>query len=148
MLNLMNMIKKIYLDIDGVILTSKQTQPAKNIEEFMHFIVENFDCYWLTTHCKGDINPTIKYLSNYFSKTTIYIFKNIKPTNWETLKTEGIDFSSDFIWLDDYPLYSEKLILEKNNCLENLIEVNLNNKDELLRIKDELIKNVLSNTSI
>lgn len=143
------MNKKIYLDIDGVILTSKHTQPAENIEDFINFVIENFNCYWLTTHCKGDINPTIKYLSYYYNENMINILKKVKPTNWETLKTEGIDFNSDFIWLDDYPLYSEKLILEKNNCLESLIEVNLNNKDELLRIKDELItKHILSNFPI
>ena len=50
------------------------------------------------------------------------------------MKTEGIDFDSDFIWLDDYPFQAELSVL-RNFCAENsLYRVNLSNKDELLNV--------------
>jgi hypothetical protein len=32
----------------------------------------------------------------------------VRPTNWDALKTEAIDFESDFYWLDDNPLQVER----------------------------------------
>ena len=128
---------KLYLDIDGVLLTTKNTQPAEYASEFINYIVDHFDCYWLTTHCKGDTHNTIEYLSRYFSSTLIEKMKNIKPSFWETLKTEAIDLSEEFIWLDDYPFIAEKEILKVHNCENKLIIVNLNNPNELKRIITE-----------
>ena len=40
----------IYLDIDGVILASEDYLSI-GAEELIKYAVENFDVYWLTTHC-------------------------------------------------------------------------------------------------
>jgi hypothetical protein len=45
---------KLYLDIDGVLLTAKHTQAAPGVDDFVEFITQHFACYWLTTYCKGD----------------------------------------------------------------------------------------------
>ena len=129
---------KLYLDIDGVLLTTKNTVPAKNVIEFINFITSNFDCYWLTTHCNGNSQTAINYLGQYFNASILTKMEVIKPTNWITLKTEAIDFTSDFFWLDDFPFESEKNILEKNKTLNKLIIVDLNIPDELLRLIDFL----------
>ena len=128
---------KLYLDIDGVLVTTKNTQPAAYASEFIDYIITNFDCYWLTTHCKGDSTEALQYLSKYFSQQTIDKLKNIKPTQWDTLKTEAIDLSEEFIWLDDYPFIAEKEILKANNCENRLIIINLNNPNELKKIIEE-----------
>lgn len=70
----------LYLDIDGVLLD-----------------------YNTDTYAKGDAAPAIEYLSGYFTQEIIEKLKKIKPTYREDLKTEGINFDSNFIWLDDYP---------------------------------------------
>ena len=127
-------MKKLYLDIDGVLLTAKQTKPAENVVQFINCVTSNFDCYWLTTHCKGSEKTALNYLEKHFDDTTLYKMKNIKPTNWTTLKTEGIDFTSDFFWLEDFPFQSEINILENKKLKERLITVDLNRPDELLRI--------------
>ena len=125
---------KLYLDIDGVILTKKNTRQADNLEQFVDFIIDNFNCYWLTTHCKGDANSTIKYLTRFISKPILDKLKIVKPTNWETLKTEGINFYSNFLWLDDSPFQAEINDLKNNELFENLILVDLNNNSELIRL--------------
>jgi hypothetical protein len=132
--------KRLYLDIDGVLLTVKQTRPADYFFEFIEFITEKFDCYWLTTHCKGDAKNAISYLTRYFNEQTLQLLHQVKPTSWETLKTEAIDFTHDFFWLEDYPFNSEKEVLIKNNRLASLVVVDLNTTDELRRVI-----NVLSN---
>ncbi len=80
-------IKKLYIDIDGVLLTAKNPKKADNVEEFLSFITLNFDCYWLTTHCKGEVYPVVSYLSKYFYNETMNLLRKIKPTHWDTLKT-------------------------------------------------------------
>lgn len=121
---------KIYLDIDGVLLTTKNTKAAINSELFIDFLVKTFDCFWLTTHCKGDLKPTIWYLEQYFKSATIEKLKQIKETNWNTLKTEAIDFNSEFFWIDDNPFKSEIKILEEFGVKDRLLIVDLNRENE------------------
>jgi hypothetical protein len=130
----MKLKKRLYLDVDGVLLTLKQTKPANHSIAFIEFITKTFECYWLTTHCKGDAHNAIRYLTPYFDEQTLQLLNQVKPTNWDTLKTEAIDFSHDFFWIEDYPFNAEKEVLAKYGRLENLILVDLNNKDELKRI--------------
>ena len=75
----------------------------------------------------------LKLLAQHFPEDVIEKLKKVKPTKWDTLKTEGIELRSDFYWLDDYAFESEKQVLKKNCRLENLILVDLNNKDELVK---------------
>jgi len=131
-------MKRLYIDIDGVLLTTKKTQTPCHAIEFIDYIITEFDCYWLTSHCrsgKKEIESLLLYLSSYYNTKTIEKLKTIKPTSWETAKTEGIDLTSDFYWLDDYPFEFEKAILKKHCKLDRLIVVDLNKPDELKRIK-------------
>ena len=131
-------MKKLYLDIDGVILTTKRTKPADFAIPFIDFATNHYDCYWLTTHCKGNTSIPLAYLAEHFDKATIGKLQKIKPTNWSTLKTEAIDFLSDFIWLDDNPFASEINILTAHLAKDKLIIVDLNKPDELKRVLEIL----------
>jgi hypothetical protein len=137
--------KNIYIDVDGVLLTIKNTKPAVNSIEFIHYILANLNCYWLTTHCKGDSTPALKYLNQFFDNVIIEKLKTVKTTNWSTLKTEAIDLNSDFFWIEDYPFQAEINILEYNNKKDNLIIVDLNKPNELLRIIELLKKSISTN---
>lgn len=141
-------MKKLYLDIDGVLLTCKNKSAAQGSEVFIDYILKHFDCYWLTTHCKvGDTSSAISYLSEYFPPNVMKKLKLIKPTYWNTLKTEGIDFTSDFIWLDDYVFQAEKDVLLKHGCLNSLILVNLNTEKDLFHIIEKLREKIPSQTT-
>lgn len=128
-------MKNLYLDIDGVLLTAKHTQAAPGVDEFVEFITQHFACHWLTTHCKGDSAPALRYLSGFLQPTTIEKLRQaIRPTNWDTLKTEAIDLASDFYWLDDSPFQVEIAYLQAHGLADRLLVVNLSNADELRRL--------------
>ncbi|MBX7225715.1 MAG: hypothetical protein K1X55_06775 [Chitinophagales bacterium] len=124
----------LYLDIDGVLLTTKNTRIPPCSSEFISFIVEHFDCFWLTTHCKGDSNVAIKYLSQYYDVFLLEKLSRIRSTNWDMLKTEAIDFANEFIWLEDCPMNAEKSVLKEKGKLESLLIVDLSNVNELNRL--------------
>ena len=136
------MKRKLYMDIDGVLLNSKKEKPVENVHELISFVVSNFDCYWLTTHCKGNSQPTIDYLSEYFPEEDIELLRAVKPTDWKTLKTEAIDFTSDFSWIDDYVMSAEKEILFTNGKKESLILFDDSKNDEANRIIAFLAKRI------
>lgn len=136
---------KLYLDIDGVLIGKNQRIPNR-IEDFLGFIFKEFDCYWLTTHCKGDIKTVIKYLGEFYPESYEKYWRKIKSTNWDALKTEAIEFSSDFVWLDDQPLQSEMLQLSNHESISNLIIVDLQKDSEISRIRKILKAKIINNT--
>ena len=122
----------IYLDIDGVLI-QKDGKPADYVSEFLEYITNNHNVYWLTTHCKGDSNQTVKYLSNKLPKECAAFLSKIKPTNWQTLKTEAIDFKQQFVWLDDYIMESEINVLKDHKAQIYFIKIDLNKEPGMLK---------------
>ena len=84
------------------------------VEHFISQIIERFECFWLTTHCKGNPITAINYLKEFYPIEIIENLKIIKPTNWDTLKTEAINFNKNFVWLDDNPFEAEKRVLKQH----------------------------------
>ena len=71
---------------------------AKHAEVFLEYSLEHFDCYWLTTHCKdGDDQRVLHQLGIYADENVLSLARAINPTSWKTLKTEAVDFESDFL---------------------------------------------------
>jgi hypothetical protein len=120
----------VYLDIDGVLLT-KHGKVPEGAGNLIRHLVQHFNCFWLTTHCRIGTNKAVEYLRQYYSKEFINYLEKVQATNWLDLKTEGIDFTKDFIWLEDYPFESEKKVLVENNQLDALILVNLTQENAL-----------------
>ncbi|TGD81738.1 hypothetical protein [Hymenobacter wooponensis] len=116
---------RLYLDIDGVLLTKRNTQSPDFGAEFIVFVTQYFDCYWLTTHCRGLAHTAVQYLASFYGVSTLQHLQAVKATMWETLKTEAIDFSTDFYWLEDAPFKSEQLALHKHGLTDRLLLVDL-----------------------
>jgi hypothetical protein len=120
---------KAYIDIDGVLLRDGKHGPEliPRFRRVVSYLKANFDCYWLTTHVRHESGSAgaVAKLTPYLKKGRIppAILSGIKPTEWETLKTEAIDFGWPFIWLDDDPLPSERRVLEENDCAGGLVIV-------------------------
>ena len=128
----------IYLDIDGVILAA-EIHPSLHAEEFIKYIVDNHKVIWLTTHCRNPGDDPVPMLARYFDEETVEYLKKIKPAYWEESKTEGIDFTKEFKWIDDDLFEFEKEELEKHNALDSFIKVNLyDDPEQLEKIMKEL----------
>ncbi|HVV15373.1 MAG TPA: hypothetical protein VHD55_03180 [Candidatus Paceibacterota bacterium] len=123
--------KNIYLDVDGVLLT-KQGEPAEGVVDFLRHMVENHTVYWLTTHCKGDSGAVVAHLERKLPAEAHGLIRQIRPTTWDVLKTDGIDFSQDFLWFDDYLMEAEKAVLERHGCFEKQVLVDLKNNPHQL----------------
>jgi len=80
----------LFIDIDGVLLGKNETTNkvviANYATAFLEYSLKYFDCYWLTTHCKGSIETVIDYLTPYADEKFIELIKCVKPTNFRTFK--------------------------------------------------------------
>ena len=114
----------MYIGIDGVIIT-KGVVPALHLDEFLKYILSKFSVSWLSTRCKGNSEETVNYLSQFLTEDTINLMKKVKPTTFNLDKTEAIDFSKDFFWLESELFDSEKNALKKHNKLNSWIELDL-----------------------
>ena len=123
---------KAYVDIDLVILAN-ETHLARHAHEFLERVTNDYDAYWLTTHCRGDAQQAIDRLSLVMPPETLELAKRLKPTNWDEAKTEGIDFNSPFVWFDDELYDDERETLITHNALDNWIEVDLARNPDQLR---------------
>lgn len=132
--------RKLYLDCDGVLLG--KTDPddsrivlANHAGEFLEYCLSNFQCYWLTTHCnQADITNVVNLFKKYADDSVMSLIVSIRPTRWRTFKTEAIDLSSDFYWIDDQPMAYELEALKNNNVLHRWLKVDTRREpDDLIR---------------
>ena len=101
----------------------------------MKYATQNFNCYWLTTHCDGDATKPFLYLVGRIPQEAVSFLEKIQPTKWKLWKTEGIDFSKDFLWLDDTQFEGEKNALVEKGALDKFILIDLKaNPNQLLDI--------------
>lgn len=121
----------IYLDIDGVLL-KKDGEPSDGVLEFLKYVTDNHSVYWLTTHCRGGENNAVEYLLRALPAESREYLDKIIPTDWQTLKTEAIDFSQDFRWFDDYSMQAELNVLAENNAKDKLVLVDLKSAPDKL----------------
>tara|TARA_B100000508_G_C11432062_1_gene263963 strand:+ start:674 stop:1087 length:414 start_codon:yes stop_codon:yes gene_type:complete len=135
---------KIYLDVDGTLiheeLTEKNGQAAAGLADFI-VALRPYDVYWLTTRCtNGDATNPRQALKMVLPEEFHGDVDRIKPTVWQELKTNALDFDSDFIWFDNEIYDSEYKVLEKCNENQMVIEVDLrNNPKQLLEIISDVL---------
>lgn len=124
----------LYLDVNGV-LVDRENRPAPGVAEFLEWATTHHDCYWLTTHCKGSAKTVLDFLLPIMPATAVMPLQHIKPTNWDVRKTEAIDFSADFRWLDDYVMDAERKALREHDAEDKLIPIDLDARpDQLLEL--------------
>lgn len=131
----------IYVDIDGVLLAN-ESNLADGAEEFIKYIADNHNVYWLTTHCMhGDGAWAVEYVDRTTEEDLTPWLKKFIPTTWSLKKTEAIDFTQPFIWFDDDLFSGEKADLQEHNALDGWYEVNLQKHPDQLRRE---LKNLMS----
>lgn len=130
---------KIYLDIDGVLLDTKEYKQMPYLKEFLTtvFEISEGEVYWLSTHTKhGESDVALYHLEEELDKDIFEMIKGIKNTKWNTLKTEGIDVNSDFLWFDDVIFQAEYNFLGSIGKEHCLIKVK-DNLEELVTLLKE-----------
>ena len=128
----------IYLDIDGVLLANEKSA-ANYADEFLQAVLAAYpdSTYWLTTHNWRGENRTKEVLAPHLKPETVPLLDKIKPTVWNEMKTDGINFSEKFIWIDDDLWEDELKVLEEHDVTDNFILIDLNkNPDQLKDIAD------------
>lgn len=135
---------KIYLDIDGTLIHEEATdnygKPALGQADFI-IALRPYDTYWLTTHCRdGNPERAREILKQHLPPELHADIDRIKGTVWDTMKTQGIDWSSDFIWFDDIVFSAENEMLKMCTDKQSVVEVNLrNNPQQLIEITRDLL---------
>jgi hypothetical protein len=133
----------IYLDIDGVLLAN-ESNLAEGALEFIKYAADNFEVYWLTTHCmNGDPAHAIEYVARVEQEDLRPWLKKFKPTVWSLKKTDAIDFTKPFFWYDDDCYSEERKVLMENNALNSWIEVDLRKYPDQMVHEIKLLKSVI-----
>ena len=126
----------IYLDIDGVLISDNietYGQPTPHVLDFLKYVTGKHDCYWLTTHCMNGENHVKEFLEKKLPPEAMQYVLLIKPLDWKEWKTEAIDFSKDFRWIDDDVYEPEQAMLNQHNCKNKLIKINLGENPKQLK---------------
>lgn len=138
----------IYLDIDGVLLAN-ETNLSEGAAEFIKYAAENFDVYWLTTHCMdGTTEHAIEYLQRGSEENLRPWLEKFKPVTWSLAKTEVIDFSKPFLWFDDDCFSGERLALNEHGVFNSWIEVDLRKYPDQMLHELKLLKSIAEEGAI
>jgi hypothetical protein len=133
----------LYIDIDGVLLAN-ELNLAIGAEEFIKYAADNFDVYWLTTHCmNGEAEHALEYVSRATKTNLLPWLEKFKPTIWSLKKTEAIDFTKPFLWYDDDCYSEEQKILKEHDVFNSWIEVNLAKYQDQLVHEIKLLKSII-----
>jgi hypothetical protein len=89
--------------------------------------------YWLTTHCWQGENRCIEILTPVLHPDTVALLQKIKPTEWNELKTDAIDFKQPFLWFDDDLLPEEAEVLREHDAMSGHVLVDIYHSPEQLR---------------
>lgn len=132
----------IYLDIDGTMIHENLAEPkaAAGLEAFI-VALRPHNTYWLTTHCRdGNPERPREIIKRFLSPELHADIDHIKPTVWDVMKTEGIDWSQDFIWFDDTITEMEWKRFELARPNQQVIEMNLReNPQQLIEVTKDIL---------
>ena len=123
----------VYVDIDGVVLggSGADTCLAPYAQEFLEYVSEHFNGYWLTTHCRGDLSGVLRRLRPFADDAVLAVADRLQPTYFHTLKMEALE--GEFVWVDDAPLRVEIDWLGQRGMLDRWIQVDTRRRpDDLL----------------
>lgn len=120
----------IYLDINGVVLHHRQ--PAPHVEALLQYVTAHHQAWWLSTAgiTAEDILP---YLAPVLPPAAMAYAEKVQPRPWQRYKTDGIDFTQPFRWLDDNPTGHDLAVLARHHALDSLIQINLDRHPHQLR---------------
>jgi hypothetical protein len=106
----------LYIDLDGVIIRRTDRiefggrtgfDIAPGAMGFLSCAIEDFHCFWLTSHSHDGgyegIERAFRFAipTNSIPGETKELIRAIRAAPWSKAKVEGIDLSREFFWLYD-----------------------------------------------
>lgn len=123
---------RLYIDVDGVLFgfygEPEEFQLRPGVSSFLRWANENFECRWLTSWF-DKANALVR--DTYFNL-------QFPVARWGSNKTEGIDFATDWYWIDDDNLGDEQRILDARECRDRFILVDAHGADALAVVRRQL----------
>jgi hypothetical protein len=144
----------LYIDIDGVLLRRRHAgmfdafELAPGCLEFLEWATARFRCRWLSARSRrGWPDGTRRAFRSAGATLTDprwAVLDLIEPALWTLSKTEAIDLTSDFWWIDDDPSEGDRNWLRAHNCEHRLVEVSADDNPDALRVARSRILRSLS----
>ena len=120
---------RLYIDVDGVILglygEPEEFQMRPGVNSFLRWADQHFECIWLTAW-GARANALVRMCQ---------FNREFTAAPWSQSKTEGIDFTGEWFWIDDDLLDSERADLEEHEVLDRHIHVDLRGADALTVVR-------------
>lgn len=135
---------KVYLDIDGTMIHEDrwdmQNPAAVGLEDFI-IALRPYETYWLTTHCTdGDPEKARRIMKGVLPESLHADIDRIKGTVWQDMKTNALDWDSDFIWFDNDIFSAEWKVLERCGENQSVVQVDLRaNPEQLIEIVQDVL---------
>jgi hypothetical protein len=140
----------IYLDVGGVLLRRSRVsrggfELSPYAEEFLAQLVASHNVFWLTTRCRAgmpnDVARAFRHAIQIASlpPKLAKLINAVEPAEWNSCKTEGIDLTANFFWIDDKPTPRALEVLAQHGCEHRWIEARVDHDPvDLLRVHHEL----------
>jgi hypothetical protein len=150
----MNADLVLYLDIDGVLLRRRHSgmfdgfEMAPGCLDFLRWATARFQCRWLSTRCRqgwpDGSRRAFRLAGAPLDDPQWAAFRLIEPAAWTMDKTEAIDPTSEFWWLDDDPTERDLNWLRAHHREDRLIRVSSDFDDRALIVARSELQRAIS----
>jgi len=118
----------VYLDIAGTLVYTNQygqRMAALGLEELL-VSLRPHTTFWLTTYCTDGDPTRAQEIMKALVPTSLHEdIMRVRPTVWSVQKTEGVDWTQPFIWLDDTIGPEERRRFTTTLPQQRFIQINL-----------------------
>lgn len=127
----------IYLDIYGTLIAS--SSPIEDREALLQYILDNFagHIYWLTSFSPERIANVLE--REYKEPLLSRLISEIQYASYGYYKSDAIDFSEAFLWLDDNQSEADYYALKDHGVADSFIQIDPSNP-EMSKKALEIIK--------
>ena len=117
----------IYLDIYGTLIAN--ASPKADREALLSYILDYFagHIYWLTSYSEQRVPEVLA--REYDGELLDRLTSEVQYRQSSIYKSDSIDFSQPFIWLDDNQSEADYYALKSHNALDSFIQMNPNDSE-------------------